>query len=123
MNDCNVCVYADFDEQAEVWLVEKPCARRPHKCSECGQLIAAGQQYQKNRIFYDGAWEVWKTCAICAEIRAAFSCDGETLGGVFWEQFQECFDGLNESCFDKLQTVAAKKYLRVRWMRWKGLTR
>ena len=59
---------------------------------------------------------------VCAEIGAAFCCDGR-LYGKLWDGFDESdiWRYLNTSCFDKLQSVEAKTELRRRWMEWKGL--
>ena len=122
MSDCNVCVdygYCEF-EMSEVWLTSYPRSRKVRKCVECCREIPIGVTYQRIKSLYDGRWEALTTCAVCAEIRGAFSCGGELIGN-FWCDFEENFDQLNTACFDKLQTVEAKKYLRQCWMEWKGL--
>lgn len=120
MSDCGVCVYYDYDETSTVWNVSFPNARKPHKCCECGRETPIGIPYQRIGSLYDGHWTTLITCSVCAEIRSAFCCQCEMIGN-FWDDFEESFGALNESCFDKLQTVEAKKYLRERWMEWKGL--
>lgn len=64
-----------------------------------------------------------KTCGVCAEIRSAFTCDegaGPAFGNL-WSDLTDCFRDLSTTCFDRLESVDAKKYLRERWMTWKGL--
>ena len=122
MSDCGICVYSEYeDESAEFVDVSWPKSRKEHRCEECHRTIAVGQVYQKVSGKWDGEFNCFTTCSVCAEIRAAFSCDGEVYGADFWESLTHNFGELNESCFDKLQTVEAKKYLRERWMKWKGL--
>lgn len=74
----------------------------------------------------EGVWEgeivTYRTCLLCAEIRTGFACHGFNYQAL-WEEMNDFgFEALNEACFERLQTVAAKKYLRERWMKWKGLT-
>jgi len=123
MGDCGVCIGVDYgDCETEFFEQTWPKARKLHQCSECDRPIAPGTTYQRCVGKSDGEFWTFNTCTICAEIRKAFSCEGELLGGMLWEEMQDyAFPALNESCFDKLQTVEAKKYLRERWMKWKGL--
>ena len=121
MSDCGVCVYQDF-EPADIFEQEDCVARKPWNCSECRRGIKVGEKYQLTSMLIEGHWQKVRDCLVCAEIRKAFSCDGECCGGgMFWESMRDNFDSLNESCFDKLTTPEAKKYLRERWMEWKGL--
>lgn len=123
MSDCGVCIGGDYGYcPAEFFDVLWPKARKAHTCSECNRIIERGDTYQRCNGKSDGEFWSFITCAVCAEIREAFSCEGESLGGMMWEEMQDyAFPSLNESCFDKLQTVEAKKYLRECWMEWKGL--
>ena len=124
MNDCDVCIGGFDVDLAASSTMATPKARKEHRCSECLRTILKGEIYQRVSLLdRDYGWETFITCATCAEIRKAFTCDGpETFGGMLWNDMVDyAFPDLNESCFDKLQTVEAKKYLRERWMKWKGL--
>lgn len=124
MSDCGVCISGmdcDLDGDlafSNVRLVKH--ARKRARCSECDGWIEIGASYQYVSGRNEDFW-TFKTCLICAEIRAAFSCDGEIYGGTFWESMEYCFENLNVSCFDKLTTPEAKAELQRRWMKWKGL--
>ena len=121
MSDCGVCI-GGYDGDVEFCDVTEHKARKEHKCGECGRIITPGERYQK--AFGKCEGEIWnqKTCAECAEIRAAFTCHGGETYGILWEDMRDyAFPEINEVCFDKLKTVAAKKFLRHRWMEWKGL--
>lgn len=126
MSDCGVCVGGWDGEPAtflETRIVKR--ARKQHVCSECGDFIPVGGSYQTASGMNDGDFWTYKTCLVCTEIRAAFSCNGITYGGIFWEDFNDgdCWSALNVSCFDRLTTPEAKAELQRRWMEWKGLTK
>lgn len=125
MSDCGVCVSSwdgEPGEFLETRIIRK--SRKPHICSECGETIPTGSSYHVASGLSEGDFWSFKTCLVCNEIREAFSCDGVTYGGVFWEYFDEgdCWQALNISCFNRLTTPAAKAELQRRWMEWKGLT-
>ena len=120
MTECGFCL-SDFEGTSQFFRqVERTC-RKPCKCYECHRRIEKGQRYIYSSGMCEG--ELWsqKDCLDCAEIREAFSCHGQNLG-TLWEEMRDyCFDSMNESCFAKLKTVSAKKFLREKWMEWKGL--
>lgn len=121
MGDCNVCLYFDDCEPADVFHVENRRARKTWHCDECRCEISVGNEYEYAAMLFDGEWTHYRTCLICSEIRGAFSCGGVMYGGEFWPQFTDMFPSLNSSCLDKLKTPAAKAYLLKRWRDWKGL--
>lgn len=123
MSDCGVCIGGgDYDGEPEFHNVSWPKARKQHRCGECRRDIPKGSQYEKVSGKYDGAMYSEKTCCDCAEIRSAFVCDGAgPVFGEMWNDLTECFRDLSTTCFDRLESVSAKKYLRDRWMKWKGL--
>lgn len=121
MSDCGVCLTRG-DERAEVWNKSLRKVRKDHKCCECRAVIARGMTCVYVSMLWDGDWYRYYTCSTCAEIREAFSCDGETCG-MLWEDFADggLFAALTTTCFDRLKTPAAKAALQLRWMEWKGL--
>lgn len=125
MSDCSACIGLDFsdcDGHAEFSNTETPKARKPHKCGECERLIAVGEIYERTSGKFDGEIYTDKTCLECADIRDGFTCEARPMPGQLWDEMRDyVFPYLNESCYDKLTTVAAKKFLRDRWMKWKGL--
>jgi hypothetical protein len=124
MSDCGVCIDAmdcDFDgdlEFSSIRIVKS--SRKRTQCSECSGWIEVGESYQSVTGKNDDFW-TFKTCLVCAEIRVAFSCNGEVYGGVFWDSMEYCFEALTTGCFDRLETPQAKAELQRRWMQWKGL--
>lgn len=111
----------DGERYEEVFCGTLTC-RKPFKCGECRREVGMGGRYEKFVGEYDGEFATHRTCAVCVEIRMAFSGPDGWLYANMWEDLQDYgFPEMNESCFDRLQTVAAKKYLRERWMEWKGL--
>lgn len=122
MSDCGVCLSGPEDgcyEELESGTVK---ARKAHRCGECRRVIAVGETYYRFKGVWEGEIVAERACLICQEIRTAFACNGFVYGQL-WEDMKDFgFGALNDSCFLKLQTVEAKRYLRERWMKWKGLT-
>lgn len=120
MSDCNVCLWFDGDS-AVVFNAKYVKARKDYECSECSRPIAKGTVHQFAKMLCDGEWISYRTCSPCAEIRYAFSCDGEQFGGMFWEQMEELFGDIAVSgdCLKKLKTPEAKRYFAERYRQWK----
>lgn len=95
-------------------------SRKDRKCEECRRVIPAGTPHQLHVGTFEGDICEYRTCLVCVEIRNAFSCNGWNYGAL-WEDLGDSMDAINEGCFTKLHTVAAKLYLRERWLKWKGL--
>lgn len=119
--DCNVCL--DFGgEQADEFDQLEVKTNRPYRCSECHEIMPTGTLHQLTQMVIEGERQNWRTCLICAEIRAAFSCGGEVVGGVFWETFAEGgFEEFSTGCLNRLKTPEAKAAMVARWQKWKGL--
>lgn len=122
MSDCNVCI--DFGgEQADEFEQFEVKTNRPYRCSECSEIMPTGTLHQLTMMTIEGEKQNWRTCLICAEIRTAFSCGGEVVGGVFWKTFAESsFDEFTTGCLERLETPAAKAFILERWRHWKGLS-
>jgi hypothetical protein len=43
-------------------------ARKPHKCSACGETIAAGRTYHRTAALWGGTWQVVRRCERCQAI-------------------------------------------------------
>jgi hypothetical protein len=113
MSDCNVCLYADNGEYCDVFNKSEVVARKQWKCTECDKAILRGEKHQVIRMLFEGEWSVERTCLICAEIRAAFYCDGEIVGN-FWSEFYEVIDEVTTGCLQRLTTPEAKAHLMKR---------
>lgn len=119
MSECNVCIYFDGDS-AEVFEQQNRKARKDYVCSECERPISKGAVYQYCKMLFAGEWSFYRTCLVCAEIRKAFCCEGEMLGGIFWSQMEEYgFPEMNRGCLSKLTTVDAKRYFAQRYREWR----
>jgi hypothetical protein len=127
MSDCGVCIGGyDCDGYPEFSDFSWPKARKEHKCGDCNKTIPKGEKYQRWAGKFDGEMFTEKRCAICVEIRDAFTCtESDQTGppnGELWSDIAEyMFPHLTTACFDKLQTPEAKAELRRRWMEWRGL--
>jgi hypothetical protein len=83
--------------------------------------VPIGERYDYCVGVWEGEISTYITCLTCKEIRTAFGSGGFNYGAL-WDDLNDFgFENMNDSCFLKLQTVAAKKFLRERWMKWKGL--
>lgn len=119
MSDCGVCVFSGFEgEDNEFMSEEIRKARKEYKCCECNSTILPGQKHEYARGANDGSFWAERTCLICSEIRHAFCCDGWWYGEL-WNGMREVMDQLNTSCYQKLNSPAARMELRRRWQEWK----
>jgi hypothetical protein len=120
--DCGFCFSGyDGDDMPLPFMEQWRTARKPNRCDECKRPIQPGELYNFAAGCWDGDWNAYKTCAVCHEIRKAFSCDGSWTYMTLWDDLEQSFEGLTTGCFDKLTTAAAKAYLRDRWLAWKEL--
>ena len=123
MSDCSICLSGPDGEFVEMLVERVVTARKALKCCECHRAVIPGQKYEYAKTLWEGVFTVYRTCMVCVEIRQAFGCDGWVYEGI-WEDFEEyLFEEMNEVCFTRLQTAEAKRFLRERWMQWKGLVR
>lgn len=122
MSDCGVCLtgYTGDAEESDFCDPRIVTARKSHECGECGRPIHKGEKYERTAGANAGRFWHFKSCLVCAEIANAFFCDGRWYG-ILWDEMHEVILNLNTSCFDKLQTAAAKAELQRRWMKAKGL--
>lgn len=96
-------------------------SRKEFKCYECGNVAPIGSSYERVRAswYYDETPQTIRTCALCQEIRAHFSCDGGFIFGEVWETLREyLWSELNFSCLDGLSARAKEKVLQD-WRAWK----
>ncbi len=123
MSDCGVCLSSPDDGIVDMIREDESSkSRKDRKCIECRQVITAGTPYQLHVGAFEGDISEYRTCLVCAEIRRAFSCGGGWIYSQLWEDLEDYgFESINDSCFLKLETVEAKKYLRERWIKWKRL--
>lgn len=117
---CNdVCVTMDADGIGEFYHEAMRRARKPYKCCECYEPIAVGELYQCASGKWEGEMFSERTCAECAEIRAAFACGGWIFGEL-WESVREQlfwhWDEMKAiDCLARLKTDAAIAKMRAEY--------
>lgn len=69
-------------EQADVYSVYKPIARKEHKCGECRRIILAGEPYERHSMVYEGTASDHAICSHCAVLSAwiGIQCGGTVVG-------------------------------------------
>ena len=119
----DVCINHDYDvEDSEFYVERATCARREHRCVECGGTISVQDRYWRGSGKNDGrVWTV-KTCSLCYEIRRAFVC-GSWIFGELWEAIrEEMFPIWNErgpiDCLAKLESREARDKCREEYRVW-----
>lgn len=117
--DCGVCLSGYDGDSATPYLEQWRTARKQNKCCECKRSILPGQRYQFVSGRWDGDWLSYRTCEDCYHIRMAFACDGTWVFETLWEDLRESFGSITTACFEKIETVSAKEYLRECWIAWK----
>lgn len=60
----------EADYIAEVCETKNPTARKPHKCSECGGVIAKGERYTLRHGICNNEPFRLKFCALCERVGA-----------------------------------------------------
>ena len=124
MSDCAVCVGGSSGYEIEDYYRAIRTAKRNYHCCECGRLIVAGSEHEKSggTNVDEGGRVHFVTCLDCANIAEGLSCE-RRVHAVLWDDLEESggFDEFSEACVAKVATVSAKKYLRDRWLKWKGL--
>lgn len=66
-------------------------ARKAHRCCECRRVIPRGAPYRYETVLFEGRWDSYHTCTLCAAIRDdRFTC-GWTWAGL-WEDLRYCLE-------------------------------
>lgn len=109
-------------DDAEGWQfgsIEQRRARKPHCCIECGREIAAGEQYQYARGYYDGSWYTYRSCRNCTAARTwlVIECGGSLFHGLS-EELQEHWDYGSE--YRSMWLARALVGLRRKWRTSRG---
>jgi len=64
-------------------------AAKEHKCCECGNPILVGQEHEMVKGKWDGFWESYRTCRICAAVRADFF--HSYIYGMLWDMMEQTY--------------------------------
>ncbi|GAC1699901.1 MAG: hypothetical protein NVS9B4_00220 [Candidatus Acidiferrum sp.] len=124
MSECNVCIgFEDYDGTTEFFEVTEHKARKAHRCAECRREIPIGERYQATSIKFDGDFSYTKTCLICADVYAVYSCGNSLMIGELWSEMRDyVFPNLTTAskCFKELSVVSKSRVLEE-WRKWKGL--
>jgi len=123
MSGCDVCIGTSDVESMKMYSQNIVKARKPAKCCECRRPINKGDKYEYVKGRYDGDWYVYRTCALCVEIRTVFTCGKGFYFETLWEDMADyAFERLTTAseCFTQL-SPAAKAFVLERWRNWKGL--
>jgi len=107
---CTCAIEVDHEGGAAFYAETTHKARKPHKCSECGNVIRPGEDYERTFGIWDRP-ETIKTCLPCAEVRGAFFCSF-TYGSI-WEDFEEDvranYGQYSDACLRCLSPAAREK--------------
>lgn len=124
MSCADICLSHDYDGDSAFSSMKWVRARKAHTCCECGEAIAVGTEYERVSGKGDGMFFSDATCAICAEVRAAFVC-GTWVLGMLWESMrEEMFYAWKRigpwDCLAKLTTDAAVAKCSAEYKDWLG---
>lgn len=79
-----MCAYSADGESPAFASEATIRARKPHKCCECGQVIAPGDTYERVKGCWNGDFQTYATCAGCVDVRKR--CDS-WIYGELWTDF------------------------------------
>ena len=83
--DCSV----ETEDSCQLCHTTQPMARKVYRCVECGDIIQPGQKYERMTILWEGIFERFNTCLVCAQIRNDYCPHGVEIGGLR-EQIADC---------------------------------
>lgn len=86
-------------------------ARKPHRCGECGRVIAAGETYQHTGMLFEGHKYTNKCCSHCVVARQWLIAE---CGGYMFEHAREdIIEHFRGEGYKQLARLAAG--IRRRW--------
>lgn len=89
--------------------IRSVCARKDHRCHECGAVICRGERYTYVSGKWDGDFDAFKICRACDDLRArcdlACSPYGELADGVYW-RLEDNPQDMELLAFQKRQAAA-----------------
>ena len=122
MGCADICLSMDYDATNEFYAEKVVTARKPHKCCECGDVIATGTQYERASGKADGAIFTAHSCLPCREIRRAFCCGGWVFEELWESVREELFPVWKKSgpwdCLAKLDTEDARAKINAEYREW-----
>jgi hypothetical protein len=120
----DVCISHDYDGANDFYTERVVTARKPHRCVECGEVIAIGARYERVSLKNIAGFYTEATCLLCVEIRRAFVC-GAYVFGMLWDSIEEELfprwrsEGPFE-CLAKLSTPEARAFCQSRFAEWEA---
>jgi len=120
MSACEVSFgdYSDDADPVEFYERRTVTARKAHKCTECRNEIAVGEQHEVVAYKFEGKFSSDRICAPCREAAGEF--EWNIMGGDMWLMFEEEWDnGAHvQACINRLTTARAKEHMRQQYLRW-----
>lgn len=89
MYDC--CYGSGEGAMPEFSTTTRPRARQVYRCIECGDPIVRGENHECVSGMWEGRFDTFRTCLICARIRDDFCRHGFTYGELR-EVLRECLE-------------------------------
>jgi hypothetical protein len=66
--EASFCSCTEWDP-CDIWWDSYPRARKHYTCCECDCSIEPGDRHQRVNSLFEGNWETFRTCLVCARIR------------------------------------------------------
>jgi hypothetical protein len=90
--DC-VCDY----DAPEFYHREVRCARKPHRCGECGALISPKERYERVTGKWERSIDTFKTCESCVDIRQWTKNNVPCLCWAHGNMIEDCREAVREA--------------------------
>jgi len=121
--ECSCNMNTSADEYYSFQDVKMVKARKIHICTECGEEIKKGDEYEYFKGVLNGDWDRYKTCKNCLSLRNMFFKNGYTFC-CLWDDFSVNLEEENyeipEKCISALTSVARAKVCDLIEESWKG---
>ena len=72
--ECSCLIDHGYGDRASFSREDWVRARKVHKCCECDEPIQIGERHERVGGVWDGEWSTYRTCSVCASIRAEYCC-------------------------------------------------
>ena len=93
----SVDCYCDFDP-ATIYNRELRKARKEHRCTECGQPIRFGQQYENVFGVWEGSAWSFKTCEGCCDLRTWVKNNVPCFCWAHGSMLDDAAETIDEAC-------------------------
>lgn len=88
-----ICIDADNGPASGTFRSKVVKGRKDYRCCECSRPLPKGTIHHADTGLWDGGWDTYRTCMLCAQVRKDFMECGYTYGELWMELREALMDG------------------------------